>query len=204
VAKTISEPSNARSRRTRAALLGAARSILEEHGFQALTVTAVAERAGVTRKAAYLHFASRGALVAELFDHVASVERLDDSLQTVWDASDADEALQRWAAHLARYHPRVLAVDRALQSVWRDDPDAERHRDQVVAAQLANCRRLARRLEAEGRLAPAWTVANAADMLFALISSDMIEALLVDRRWSRKRLAHQLAVVLTSTFIAPR
>ncbi len=37
-------------------------------------------------------------------------------------------------------------------------------------------------------------------MLFALISSDMIEALIVDRRWSQRRLAERLALVFRSTF----
>jgi hypothetical protein len=39
-------------------------------------------------------------------------------------------------------------------------------------------------------------------MLFALISSDMIEALIVDRRWSRRRLATLLALLFRSTFVA--
>ncbi len=46
----IHDPANARSRRTRAALLASARSLLEEEGFEALTMAAVAERAGVTRR----------------------------------------------------------------------------------------------------------------------------------------------------------
>src|SRR5688500_6249391 len=116
---TISEPTNARSRRTRAALLAASRAILEEEGFEALTMTAAAERAGVTRRAMYLHFASRAELIGALFDYVASVEGLHDSTRSVWQAPDAVAALDEWAAHLARYHPRLLAVDRAMQRVWR-------------------------------------------------------------------------------------
>ena len=198
----IQEPTNARSRRTRAAVLAAAHAILKEEGFEALTMTAVAKRAGVTRVAVYMHFASRAKLVEGLFDYVAGVEGLAASLQAVWDAPDAVAALDRWAAHLARYHPRVLAVDRALQRVWRDDPDAAAHRRRVVSEKLANCRRLARRLDDEGRLAGGWTVQSATDMLFALISSDMIEALTVDRRWSRDRLAEHLALLFQSTFVS--
>ena len=200
--RTIDEPTNARSRRTRAALLSAARAILEEEGFEALTMTAVADRAGVTRRAVYMHFASRSELIGALFDHVAAAEGLDESLQRVWDAPDAVGALDEWAAHLARYHPRLLAVDRALQRIWSLDPDAATHRRRVVDEQLSNCRRLARGLADEGRLASSWSTASAADMLFALISSDMIEALLVDRRWSRQRLAEHLTILLRSTFVA--
>jgi AcrR family transcriptional regulator len=197
---TITEPANARSRRTRAALLVAARDVLAEQGFEALTMTAVAERADVTRRTLYMHFPSRAELVGAIYDHVAEAEGLAESLEPVWAAPDAVAALDEWAAHLARYHPKVLAVDRAMQRVWQDDPDAAAHRSRVVAGKLANCRRLARRLHDEGRLAGGWTVGSAADMLFALVASDVIEALIVDRRWSRRRLAEHLALLFRSTF----
>jgi AcrR family transcriptional regulator len=201
--KTILEPTNERSRRTRAALLAAARAILENLGFEALTMTAVADLAGVTRRAAYLHFATRAELVGALFDYVAEVEGLEDSLRPVWDAPDAASALDQWAAHLARYHPRLLAVDRALEHVRHDDVDAAAHYARVVAGQLKGCTRLATRLEVEGRLAEAWTVESARDMLFSLISSDMIQALLEERHWSPRRLAAHLAILFRSTFVAP-
>jgi AcrR family transcriptional regulator len=197
----IEYPTNVRSRRTRAALLTSARRILERDGFEALTMTRVAEESEVTRRTAYLHFGSRSELVGALFDYVAEAEGLGRSLQHVWDASDSVTALGEWAAHLARYHPRVLAVDRAVARVWRADPDAAAHRKTVVQAKLASCRRLARWLDAEGKLAPDWSVQSAADMLFALISSDMIEALIADRRWSRRRLAEHLALLFRSTFV---
>jgi AcrR family transcriptional regulator len=199
--RTITEPANARSRRTRALLLATARSILERDGFDALTIAAVAERAAVTRRTIYLHFGSRGELVAALFDWVAGTEGLDASLSRVWQAPDAASALDEWAAHLARYHPKLLAVDRAVQEVWRHDPDAAAHRRRVNSEKLAVCRRLVQRVTDEGRLAPPWTADSARDMLFALIASDMIEALLTDRRWSHRRLAGHLSVLFRATFL---
>jgi len=198
---SIEKPTNARSRRTRAALLAAARTILEEQGFEALTMTAVADRAGVTRRAVYLHFATRAALVGALFDYNIGVEGLEASVRRVWEAPDAVSALDEWARHLARYHPRLLAVDRAVERVRSVDADAAAHRRRVVQAKLASCRRLADRLADEGRLAAPWTVESATDMLFSLISSDMVEALIVDRRWSQRRYAEHLGLLLRSTFV---
>lgn len=197
---TIKKPTNARSRRTRASLLAAARTILDEKGFEALTTTAVADRAGVTRRAVYLHFASRSELIGALFDHVAATEGLEQSMRKVRQAPDALNALDEWAAHLAHYHPRVLAVDRAMQRVWHTDADAAAHRNRVVAEKLSNCQELATRLAEEGHLASGWSITSASDMLYALISSDMIEALLIDRRWSKERLAAHLALLFRSTF----
>jgi AcrR family transcriptional regulator len=200
---TIARPANARSRRTRAALLAAAHDVLKQRGFEALTVTEVAGRAGVTRRAVYMHFPGRAELIEALFDHIARVEGLAESLDRVWAAPDALAALDEWAAHLARYHPHLLPVDRALQRVWQADPDAAAHRERVVAEKLGNARRLARRLADEGRLASPWTAESAADMLFALAASDVIEALIVDRGWSPDRLARHLAALFRATFAAP-
>src|SRR5262252_3013966 len=86
-------PTNARGRRTRAALLAAARSLLEERGFAELTMSAVAGRAAVTRRAVYLHFGSRSELVRELCEWVAQSEGLEASLQRVRSAPDAVSAL---------------------------------------------------------------------------------------------------------------
>jgi AcrR family transcriptional regulator len=201
---TIAPPTNARSRRTRATLLSATRAILEEDGFEGLTMAAVADRAGVTRRAVYLHFGTRAELVGGLFDHVAAEEGLQESLARVWDAPDAAAALDEWARHLARYHTRVLPVDRAVERVRHDDDDAARHRERVVRAKLSNCRRLAERLAVEQMLASSWTASTATDVLFALTSSDVVEGLTVDRRWSRQKLADHLGLLLRSTFVEAR
>jgi AcrR family transcriptional regulator len=199
--ESIEGPRNARSRRTRAALLAATRSLLEEQGAEALTMAAVAERAGVSRRAVYLHFASRTELLTELFGYMSEQEGLAASLEPVWRAPDAAAALEEWARHLARFHPRVLAVARAIQRVRRVDPDADAHWQLVMADQQACCQRLAAWLARERRLAAPWTVPTAADMLWALMSYELLEDLLVDRGWSQRRYHTYLAALFRSTFL---
>ncbi|HZD01485.1 MAG TPA: helix-turn-helix domain-containing protein [Actinomycetes bacterium] len=198
---SIEEPRNARSRRTRAALLAATRALLEEHGTESLTMATVAQRAGVSRRAVYLHFASRTELLTELFGYASEQEGLASSLEPVWRAPDAAAALEEWARHLARFHPRILAVARAIQRVRRVDPDAQAHWKLVMADQQACCHRLATWLDGEQRLPPPWTVQTAADMLWALMSFDLLEELLVDRGWSPRRYRTYLAALLRSTFL---
>lgn len=199
--RTTEPPGNARSRRTRQALLGATRSILEKDGFEALTMQSVADQAGVTRAAVYLHFPSRAHLVAALFDYMAETAGLSESLAKVWAAPDAPAALEEWARHLARYHVRLLAVDRAVERVRRVDADAAAHRARVRAAKLANCRRLADWLATEDRLPAPWTPATVADMIYALSTSDVVEALVADRRWSQRRLGDHLGRLLRASFV---
>jgi AcrR family transcriptional regulator len=203
VANAIDKPGTARSRRTRAALLDAARELIESGGFGALTMAAVAERAGITRRGVYLHFASRTEIVGALFDHVREAEGLGASLQPVWDAPDARTALDEWAAHLARYNLRILAVDRATTAAAGVDPDASHHLARVATDQRSTAARLAARLADEGVLAAPWTVASAADMLWALMSPGAF-GLLVERcDWRPAVYAERLATLLRRTFLAP-
>jgi hypothetical protein len=66
----------------------------------------------------------------------------------------------------------------------------------------ADCRRLMAWLADEGRLAGRWTVDDAADMLLALISLNVVETLLIDRRWSRRRFVEHVTALLRATFMA--
>jgi AcrR family transcriptional regulator len=199
----IIEPKNARSRRTRAALLRAARELIENTGFEAVTMAAVAERAGVSHRALYLHFGSRSQLLTALYQDLADTEELAASLKRVWAAPDAVSALTEWAEHIARSHPRILAVNRAIERARSTDTDAEELWSLTMRNWLSSCRRLSRWLEADARLSPAWTVDTAADMLWSLMSWDVTERLVVSRSWSRARFGRQLAVMLTATFVAP-
>jgi len=194
---------NARSRRTRLALLAAARALVEQDGVPALTMTSVAERAGLTRRSVYLHFATRTELIAALYEYVNETAEMAASLKSVWQAPDAATALDEWAHHLARCHTQLIPFGRAFQRVQGVDPDAEHYWDLVMRQWRGSCRRLAERLASEARLAAPWTVATATDMLWALMSFDVLEALVVTRRWSQKRLARRLSALLQSTFVTP-
>lgn len=197
----IAQPANARSQRTRKKLLDTARRILEIAGANALTMASVADGAQVTRRTVYMHFGTRGVLLTELFDHIASEEGLAPSLARVWAAPDAAAALDAWARHLANYHPRLLTVDRAIASSYRTDPDIAAYRQRIVTAKRAHCKRLAQRLVDESRLAPTWNVRTATDVLYALTSSDAIDALLHECGWTQTQLARRLAAVLQGALL---
>jgi AcrR family transcriptional regulator len=197
----IAEPRNARSRRTSAALLRAARELIEQEGFAALTMAATAERAGVSRRAVYLHFATRADLLAALYRDLGRSEALAASLQAVWDCPDAVTALAEWAEHIVRSHPRILGVLRAVELDRHHDADAAALWDTAQGNWLKGSRKLIRWLAEDGRLARRWTVETAADMLWALMSIDLLDRLLNERRWSRRRTADQLTALFRAVFL---
>jgi AcrR family transcriptional regulator len=127
---TAREPQQDRSRATRARLLEAAITSLAELGYQASTVSVVAERAGVSRGAAQHHFPTRDALFTAALEHVAQVRA---------------EELRRERAHLpGGAHPDTAAVVdlvfalfsgtlfRAALALWVAAAAEPALRDQVV------------------------------------------------------------------------
>src|SRR3954447_3223167 len=101
---------NARSRRTRLALLAAARTLVEQEGVTAVTMASVAEHAGVTRRAVYLHFATRTELITALYEYVNDTVELNASQKAVGRAPDAAAALEAWAHPRPRCHPELIPV----------------------------------------------------------------------------------------------
>lgn len=165
-------------------------------------MAAVAQRAGVSRRAVYLHFTSRSDLFTALYDYVNEVEDVEGRFAPISSAPDAVTALEEFARLHAAFMPRVLAVSRAVERVAHADPDAARHWEAAMYWRLESNRALIRRLDDEGMLAPHWTVDSATDMLLALISNGVCETLLVDRDWSPERIGAHMAHVLRAAFVA--
>jgi hypothetical protein len=97
--------------------------------------------------------------------------------------------------------PKILPVMLAGERAWHVDPDAAALWRAGQQRWLAGARRLADWLAREERLAPPWTVATAADMIWSLMSPDLLNGLMHERHWSPKRIGKHLAVLLTSTFV---
>jgi AcrR family transcriptional regulator len=191
----IAQPRNARSTRTRAAILDAAWRLLEQGGPEAATMTAVAQAAGVTRKGLYLHFASRAELLSALRGHVDEVLNLEVSLQPIRQAPNAAVSLDEWVRHLVEYHSRIRVLVDAVDRARATDADAAALWEEATALWLSGCREMADWLEREGRLAPGLAAAEAADALLGMMLSfnRLWEALVVERGWAPERFRQFLA-----------
>jgi AcrR family transcriptional regulator len=198
----IPEPKNERSRRTRAAFLDAAWQLLEEQGGPGFTMAEVARRAGATRRALYLHFASRSELLLTLHEYGDELLDVAESLRPAFEAPDAVTGLEEYAAHLVRIHPRILAINHVVVYGRHADPDLKALYDLGFKAWFGCCRALMQRLADEGRLAEPWTVSTAADMLLALMRDEVVETLAVERAWPAERHTELLATLLRRTFVS--
>lgn len=197
----IERPRNRRSRRSRAALLDAAWRLIEERGAEAVTMEQVAQEAGVTRRAVYLHFPSRAEFFTALLNHIDEVLDLRGSIAPIVAAPDGPSALDAWATHVARYHARIRPVAQAVDRARRTDEGAAALWSRAMTNWHRACRALAGRLAEEGLLSAPWTAETAADLLWALMSVDLLEDLVEDRGWSLERYAELLAITVRRSLV---
>lgn len=195
-------PTNARSIRTRRALLAAARSLVEEGGTAAMTMAAVADRSEVSRRAVYLHFSSRGDLINALLPYVNEVEDLAGSLAPIRSATDTATMISAYAEFIANFVPRILAVSNAIYRASDTDAAAAEHWASAMRGRRQTCNTVISQLESEGRLAPEWSHETAVDLLLSLIANDGIATLLHDCQWSSDELAERLETLFRRTFVA--
>jgi hypothetical protein len=94
-----------------------------------------------------------------------------------------------------------MAVSLAVERACRTDPDAAEMRDTTMRNWHLGCTRLVAWLAEEGRLAPLWTIETAADMLWGLMSWDLLERLITDKSWPPERYGEQLAGLFRATFV---
>jgi AcrR family transcriptional regulator len=110
---------------TRERLVDAARQLLEEGGYVAASVQAVADRAGVSAGALYRHFASKAELFVEVFRDAAKRD-----LAAVDEAAAAGSCVERLEAAVAAHARRALRHRRLAWALVYEpvDPlvDAER------------------------------------------------------------------------------
>ena len=102
-------PVQARSRQTVTRILDAAAAIVDEHGVDAATTRAIADRAGVSYPSLYRFFADREAILDELLEqHSAALEARSVEAEPTWDIRSVEDLLNRELdlhVHYYRRHP---------------------------------------------------------------------------------------------------
>jgi AcrR family transcriptional regulator len=190
---------------TRTRILVAARELLEKTPGAPVSMGQIAQHAGVSRQALYLHFADRTSLFIEVSRMADAVARTPARQRRVDRARTAREALRAAIALQALLKPELRGIATALDVLRRTDPAADAAWKEREHARLQRCEAVVTRLHAEGELAPAWEPDTAARLLWAATSLRVWEDLVVDQGWSTDRYrTHLTAMLETALLSAPR
>lgn len=185
---------------TRERILQAAAAVLQDR--EQFRMEDVASAAGVSRQAVYLHFDGRASLLIEVARYIDRVEGLAELAAGIWRAESAAEALNRFISLQVEYNPKIYPFvveglrgryeDKAIEAAWEDR----------MASRRKACRKLVRWLEREKLLGSGWGDEAATDMLWALTSIQLWEALVVETGWSPDRYVSHLRRALHQGLLA--
>jgi AcrR family transcriptional regulator len=162
----------------------------------------IAQAAGISRQAVYMHYGTRELLLTALNQHLCEHFGVADELQRIAESSTGVEALRASASFQARLYPKVWAVVRALESAQsNNDEDAQRVWQAQLRNDLAGCNTTIERLDREKLLKPGLDIDTATDLLWALTSIPLWEELVLQRGWTAQRYEQHVADLLIAALI---
>ena len=183
----------ARTRRTRAAVVEAARTLFLARGYAATTIEAISDRSDTPQATVYRLFSSKlGILEAVLDvsvagddDAVAMVDR--PQVRSLLSDRDPKNQLAGFAALLRDVMARAAPVHRILADAARSDEDAASLLAESARQRHEGQHRIARSLARSKALRPGLRERDAADIIHALASPEVYGLLVFDRGWSGER-----------------
>jgi AcrR family transcriptional regulator len=192
----------ARARRLDVVL--AARDLFERNGFRATTITAVAERAGVSAESVYKGFGTKAALAKAVFDIVLAGDdepvpiAQRPAMEALREEPDIRRKIAMYIEGLAQRQARSAMVqilirdgrhvDDSLVPVW-----AKLNDEGLVGMTM-----LGRHLLDTGQLRDGIDLGEVRDVLWNYLAIDTYERLVLTRGWSLERYTRWLTRAVTN------
>jgi len=198
----------ARTRRTRAAVVEAARSLFVERGYAATTIEAISERSDTPQPTVYRLFSSKAGILKALLDvsvggddeAVAMADR--PQVRALVSDGDPKNQLAGFAALLREVMGRVGPVHRILADAARSDEAAASLLAEIARQRHEGQRRIARSVAHSGELRSGLRERDASDIIHALASPEVYGLLVFDRGWSGERYEKWLSSILIDQLLS--
>ena len=198
----------ARTRRTRAAVVEASRELFLERGYAATTIEAISEGSETSQPTIYRLFGSKLGILKALLDvsiggddqAVAMADR--PQVLAMLGDSDPRQQLAGFAALLRSLMERAAPVHRILADAAHSDEDAAALLTEIARQRQAGQQRVARSLARSKALRPPLRERDAADVIHALASPEVYGLLVLDRGWSGERYEQWVRELLTSQLLS--
>lgn len=172
---------------TRNRILNAAWKLLEAENAESVRMSDIAKKAGISRQALYLHFPTRAELLIATARYLDEVRNVDQRLAASRAASTGVERLNAFIEAWGNYIPEIYGVakaflamkdaDEAAAIAWNDRMQAVRH----------GCEAAVKALKKDGALSSDYSVKQATDILWTMLSVRNWEQFTNDCGWPQKR-----------------
>jgi AcrR family transcriptional regulator len=188
-----------RSAETRQRILKAARDLILANGYRATTIAAIAAEARVNIDTVYELVGRKPVLLRELIeqaisgaDHAVAAEQRD-YVQAIKAEPDPARKLAIYAGAIRRIQERMAPLVLAVRDAASTEPEAEAVWQEISERRATNMRLLIRDIRDAGGLRTGLSVNEAADVVWALNSSELYLLLTTERGWSPRRFERWLA-----------
>lgn len=176
--------------------------LLEERGSE-VSLAEIAESAGVSRQAVYLHFGDRSGLLVALVDHVDLALGSEKLRSHVFGAPTGVATLRRWVEAMSWYTGKIDLLSRVLEwSQYDDSALAAGWRNRMGRRQRMLLE-VAERIASEGHLADGWTAAEAADLVYAITMPGPWRELTREVGWSEGQYVERIWKVIETSLLSP-
>ena len=170
---------------------------------QGVRMRDVAEEAGVSRQAVYDHFGSRAELMVATARYGDEVRGLEERLGGYRAATGGVERLGAFVEFWGNYIPEIHGIARALLAARETDEAVAAAWDDRMRVVQEACNDIVGRLQRDGVLAPGWSVEEAGQMLWSLLSISTWENLTLERRWPVSLYVARMKELTKRAFVGP-
>jgi AcrR family transcriptional regulator len=197
------------ARQTRRAVVAAARDIFIDLGYPATTLTAIAERAGVSVQTVYAQFGNKITVLKEVVDYTIAG---DDEPTPVADREwvhqilsepDPRTKLAMHARGVTAIMKRSYRLDWVLRTAAPVDADAAALRYQGARQRRAGMEQLATHLHDRGELRPDVSITEATDRITTLIDPEFYRLTVDERQWTAEQYERWLTELLIASLLPP-
>lgn len=175
---------------TRAAILAAAQRLLENQGYTATTMAAIAGEAGVALKTVYVVFETKSGLLRALWHLLLRGDEGDAPVQerpwyrAIVDEPDPESQLRMNARYSRAVKERAAPLMRVIRDAAPADPDIGALWTRIQSEFHAIQRTIVASLDEKRALKAGLDVDRATDVLWTLNHPDVWQLLVGERGWS--------------------
>ena len=187
---------------TRYRILQATLDLLEAGQGKGVRMTDIAKRAGISRQAVYLHFATRAQLLIAATIYLDELKGSDERLVPSRAAPSGTERLDAFIEAWGAYIPEIYGVARALLAMRDTDHAAAEAWDQRMRDMREGCEAAIEALHRDGMLSSDQSPAQATDILWTMLSVRNWEQLTVDCGWPQQQYVETLKALARRLFVA--
>ncbi len=171
---------------TRTRILQTTLQLLESGQSETVRMADIARKAGISRQALYLHFATRAELLIATTFYLDELKDSEARLAASRSAASGVERLEAFIDAWGSYIPEVYGMAKALMAMAPTDDAAAEAWSQRMADMREGCEAAIKALKADGALAPEFSEREATDFLWTLLSVRNWEQLTQQCGWSQQ------------------